>query len=62
MEFTYTVMFRGKIVGKKTCIAPTLEAFEFFIQDKIMRHLRLGRKSGGTGFTFLTEGFAVSAA
>ena len=62
MEFTYTVMFRGKIVGTKTCIAPTLEAFEFFIQDKIARHMRLGRHNDGTGFTFLTEGLTVSAA
>ena len=61
MEFTYTVMFRGKVVGKKTCIAPTVEAFEFFIQDKIMRHLRMDRHATGTGFTFSTEGFGVAA-
>ena len=56
MEFIYDVMFKGKIVGKKSCIAPSVEAFDFYIQDKILRHVKRG-----TGFTFLTAGFSISA-
>ena len=60
MEFTYLVIYRGKIIGRKSCIAPNIEAFEFFIRDKVMRHLRLDRHSTGTGYTFSTEFFNVA--
>lgn len=56
MKFTFDVMYKGKIIGKKSCIAPSLEAFDFYIQDKILRHVKRG-----TGFTFLTNGFSISA-
>ncbi len=56
MKFTFDVMYRGKIIGQKSCIAPNMEAFEFYIRDKFWRHL-----NRGTGFTFLTEGFSVEA-
>ena len=56
MKFTFDVMFKGKIIGKKSCVAPTVEAFDFYIDSKILRHAKRG-----TGFTFLANGFSVSA-
>lgn len=54
MKFAYRVLFYGKEVGEKSVIVPSYEAYEHFINEKNMRHLRIGSINRPTGFQFLS--------
>lgn len=54
MKFAYRVLYYGKIVGEKSVVVPSYEAYEHFIDEKNWRHLRVGSINRPTGFQFLS--------
>lgn len=52
MKLAYEVLYFGKLVGKKAVIVPSYEAYENFIKEKNIRHLRIGSINPVTGFQF----------
>ena len=54
MELAYQVLYFGKVVGEKSVIVPSYEAYEHYIHEKNMRHLRIGSNNRVTGFQFRT--------